>query len=105
MAGFLALIMVVSVMAASAQTRWGINARQARQQARIVNGINSGALTSRETARIEFREARIDRQEARFRASGDGLSLRERARLEHELNGTSRFISRQKHDRQHSPRP
>jgi len=78
---FLAMVLVVSVIAASAQSRWGINARQHRQQERIAQGIRSGELTSRETYRLERQEQRIDRQEDRFRESGDGLSPRERARL------------------------
>jgi len=102
---FLALILAASAIAASAQSRWDINARQHRQQARIAQGVRSGELTSRETYRLERQEQRIDRQEDRFRQSGDGLSPRERARLEHELNHESRNIYRQKHDRQDSPRP
>ena len=102
---FLALVLVVSVMAASAQARRGINAREHRQQQRIAQGVRSGELTNRETLRLEREQLRIERQEDRFRASGDGLSPRERARLEHELNRSSRDIYRQKHDRQDSPRP
>ena len=101
----LAFVLVVSVMAASAQGRRGVNARQHRQQERIAQGVRSGELTSRETYRLERQEQRIDRQEDRFRESGDGLSPRERARLEHELNRESRNIYRQKHDGQDSPRP
>jgi len=45
--------------------------------------------------------------EDRFRDSGDGLSPRERVRLQRELNEASRHIYRQKHDRQDydPPRP
>ena len=103
---FLAMVLVVSVVAASAQSRGrGINAREHRQQQRIAQGVRSGELTSRETYRLERQEQRIDRQEDRFRESGDGLSPRERAKLEHELNRESRNIYHQKHDRQDSPRP
>jgi hypothetical protein len=102
---FLAVILLVSAAAASAQSRWGINNRERHQQRRIYNGVRSGELTARETYRLEREEGRIDRQEARFRASGDGLSQRERYRLERELNRSSRDIYRQKHDNQYSPRP
>jgi len=102
---FLALILAASAVAASAQSRRCINAREHRQQERIAQGVRSGELTSRETFRLERQEQRIDRQEDRFRESGDGLSPRERAKLEHELNRESRNIYRQKHDRQDSPRP
>lgn len=43
--------------------------------------------------------------ENRYRNSGDGLSNRERARLEYELSQSSRHIRRQKNDRQDYPRP
>src|SRR5262245_56285579 len=103
---FLALILAASAVVASAQSRGrGINAREHRQQERIGQGVRSGELTNRETLRLEREQLRIERQEDRFRASGDGLSQRERARLEHELNRSSRDIYRQKHDRQDSPRP
>ena len=77
----------------------GINHRQARQQARIYQGIASGSLTQREAARLERQEGRIDALEARDRRNG--LSRHERAQLERDLNRESRQIYRQKHDRQH----
>lgn len=76
-----------------------INKRQARQQARIYQGIASGSLTRHEAARLERQEARIDAREARDRRNG--LSPRERAQLERDLNRESRQIYRQKHDKQH----
>ncbi|MGH9819434.1 MAG: hypothetical protein ACRD43_04625 [Pyrinomonadaceae bacterium] len=102
---FLALILLVSAAAASAQSRWNINGRERHQQQRIRQGVRSGQLTSRETYGLERKEIRIDNQEARFRRSGDGLSPSERLRLEREQNRVSRDIYRQKHDNQHSPRP
>jgi hypothetical protein len=102
---FLAFAMLVFAFAAGAQTRHGINAREHRQQERIYNGVRSGQLTEREDVRLEREQFRIQRQEARFRESGDGLSRYERARLERELNRSSRDIYRQKHDNQYSPRP
>lgn len=89
---------------ASAQRR-GINERQANQRQRIANGVRSGELTYRETARLAREQAQIRRMEHRFRASGVGLSTRERARLQRELNQSSRHIYRQKHDRRDYPRP
>lgn len=87
---------------ASAQTdrRRGINAREARQQQRIFQGIRSGELTYPEIRRLEREQFRIERVEDRYRSSGDGLSPRERARLEHALDRSSRDIYRQKHDGQ-----
>ena len=82
---------------ASAQ---GINKRQARQQARIYQGIVSGSLTRGEARRLEAQEARIAALEARDRHTGGGLSLREHRQLERDLNRESRDIYRQKHDGQ-----
>jgi hypothetical protein len=91
-------VFVASAIGASAQ---GINARQARQQARIYRGIASGELTRQEAQRLEMQEARIAAIEARDRRSGDGLSARERHQLERDLNRESRNIYRQTHDHQH----
>jgi hypothetical protein len=77
-----------------------INNRQQYQQKRIVRGVKSGELTSRETHRLEREQYQIHRQEVRFRHSGDGLSHRERYRLQRQLNQSSRHIYKQKHDRQ-----
>jgi hypothetical protein len=102
---FASMIVVLGLSAVSfGQTRygtkWGVNRREHRQQVRISQGIRSGRLTPGEAYRLEHRESRINRQEARFRRSGNGLSTWERRRLQHELNGSSRQIYRQKHDRQ-----
>ena len=95
-------IVVGMSMATNAQTRryHNINAREREQQTRITEGIRSGALTNREAARLENEQARLDRVEARYRASGNGLSRGERIKLERDLNRTSRDIYRQKHDGQ-----
>lgn len=77
-----------------------INTRQGNQIDRVRNGVRSGELTARETARLAREQVQINRMEQRYRASGDGLSTRERARLQHEQNQASRHIYRQKHDRQ-----
>ena len=90
---------------AAAQRRGSINDRQQNQRSRIGNGIRSGELTARETARLAREQVHLRVMEHRFRRSGDGLSDRERLRLQRELNQSSRHIYRQKHDRQDYPRP
>src|SRR5689334_12374968 len=77
-----------------------INARQHEQQQRIREGIRSGELTRREARRLEAQEARVRVDEAYARRSGGQFTPRERARIQRELNHTSRDIYRQKHDRQ-----
>ena len=77
-----------------------INRREHRQVRRIVQGVRSGALTKRETARLAVEQTRIRVMERRFRHSGDGLSAREYLHLQRALNRASRHIYRQTHDRQ-----
>lgn len=84
-----------------------VNKRQDNQVGRIRNGVRSGDLTARETGRLAREQVQINRMERRFRTSGDGLSNRERVRLEREQNQASRHIYRQRHDDQDYdfPRP
>jgi hypothetical protein len=77
-----------------------INARQGRQTARIKQGVRSGELTRRETQRLAAEQASIRTQEAFYRRSGGEFTARERARIQRELQQTSRHIYKQKHDRQ-----
>ena len=77
-----------------------INTRETRQEKRIYQGIKSGELTRHEAVRLDREQDRVERLESRYRRTGDGISPRERARLERDLNRTSRDIYRQKHDKQ-----
>ncbi|HEY8461084.1 MAG TPA: hypothetical protein VIM99_11925 [Blastocatellia bacterium] len=78
----------------------GINERQRNQRERIRQGVRSGELTRVEAARLRRQQARIGLMEARARRSGGEFTLRERARIQRQLNRSSRAIYRQKHDRQ-----
>lgn len=93
LAGFLAV-------APPARADGRIKRRQNRQQVRIGEGIEKGQLTAREAARLERREARLNRQIARDRRDGGGLSKHERRGIERRQDRLSRGIYRQKHDRQ-----
>ena len=75
-----------------------VNQRQDRQQHRIVKGIHNGSLTVRETKGLAKQQASIRQYERRSRADGNGLSLVERARIEHRQDRASHNIYRQKHD-------
>jgi hypothetical protein len=74
-----------------------IDAREAYQQARIQQGVNSGQITPREYYRLERQQARIRAAEARMKADGR-LTRRERARLHQMLNNSSRSIYYAKHN-------
>lgn len=78
----------------------GVNGRQARQHARIYNGVKNGSLTGRESARLIRQQAALNRQERFYRSTGNGLNNRERARLQHQQNQLSQNIYNQKHDGQ-----
>jgi hypothetical protein len=75
------------------------DARQHHQRERIVNGVQNGELTMRETRRLAGGQVHLNRVERR--AEADGVVTRgERAHLQHEANQQSRRIYRQKHDTQ-----
>jgi hypothetical protein len=103
---FFASVVLVGGMAVVSNAQTGgryryphnINAREARQQKRIAEGIENGSLTPRETARLERNETKVNQLEAKLRQGG--LSNSERGRLERDLNKTSGEIYRQKHDAQ-----
>ena len=75
-----------------------INQRESQEQARIRQGIRGGELTRREAVRLEREQAKI-RVDERF-LRRNGLTAKERERLQNELNRASKDIYRQKHDNQ-----
>ncbi|MDP2706200.1 MAG: hypothetical protein Q8O70_01655 [Burkholderiales bacterium] len=82
---------------ALAQTTPGIDKRQANQEKRIQQGVQSGQLTGKEAARLEKGQARIERTEQRAKADGV-VTKKERARMQHQQNVQSRHIARAKHN-------
>lgn len=76
-----------------------IDKRIANQEKRIEQGAQSGALTPRETKRLEQGEIRIKADETAAKADGK-VTRQERQQLQRELNQESRAIAREKHDRQ-----
>jgi hypothetical protein len=77
----------------------GYTQRDINQERRIEQGLQSGALTTREAARLQAEQARIDRMEANALRDGE-LTARERARIDAAQNKASADIYRQKHDAQ-----
>ena len=76
-----------------------VDRRQDRQEQRIDRGVESGALTPRETRRLERGQRRVENLETRAQADGT-VTAREKARLEHAQDVQSKGIYRQKHDLQ-----
>jgi hypothetical protein len=91
-----------SPLAALAQSNAtpGFDQRQANQEQRIQQGVQSGALTTREATRLERGQDRLQAKENRAKADGV-VTPRERTRLQHAENVQSRRIYAEKHDRQH----
>jgi hypothetical protein len=76
-----------------------VDRRQDRQEQRIDRGVESGALTPRETRRLERGQQHVENLETRAQADGK-ITGREKARLEHAQDVQSKRIYRQKHDAQ-----
>ena len=95
-----ALLLVAGLATAQAQTGTPvIRAREQNQKARINQGVATGALTSREAARMRGREAGLTAQRRAARADGV-VTSQERQDLRRTENRDSRAIYRQKHDAQ-----
>ena len=76
-----------------------IDRREAVQQQRIEQGVASGELTAKETARLEAQQGRIVSAEAKAKSDGV-VTAKERAALTHRQDKASRNIRRNKHDAQ-----
>lgn len=75
--------------------------RKGNQQDRIAQGVKSGQLTAGETARLERKEAGLNKEIRGMRQENGGkLSHADRALVNHQQNQLSRQIYRQKHDAQ-----
>lgn len=98
----------VFTLALASLPAWGethtprIDRREANQADRIEQGMNSGALTPGETARLDRGQARIQAGEAAAKADGR-VTKRERLALTRAQNHQSRKIYRLKHNARTSP--
>lgn len=93
--GIAALAVAVPVF--GQETR--VDRRQERQEQRIDKGVESGALTPRETQRLEHGQQHVENLETKAQADGK-ITPKEKARLEHAQDVQSKRIYRQKHDEQ-----
>jgi hypothetical protein len=80
-----------------------INSRKDNQQERIGQGLQSGQLTAGEAAKLEHREANLNRRQARMAASGGKLTQGERNALNKQQNAISEDIYRTKHNNKQRP--
>jgi len=72
--------------------------RQHNQERRIYQGVRQEQISGREFARLDRQEDRIARDRYRFIHNDGHLGPRERFRLQHELNHSSRAIYRARHN-------
>jgi hypothetical protein len=73
--------------------------RQERQEQRIDQGIQSGALTPHEANSLEKGQQHVENLETKAQADGK-ITAKEKLRLEHAQDVQSKRIYRQKHDKQ-----
>jgi hypothetical protein len=73
--------------------------RNINQQQRIEQGVQSGTLTNRETAKLEGGQAKSNRRQAKAAADGH-VGKGEQKALQHTQNKQSAKIHKQKHDKQ-----
>src|SRR6267143_5887609 len=73
--------------------------RKENQQDRIANGVQSGQLTAGETAKLEKKEAAINKETAADRAANGGkLTASEKKQVNRQQNQASKQIYADKHN-------
>ncbi len=92
-----ALLAALAVPAHAGTATPRVHRREARQQARIAQGVRSGELTRGETRRLERGERRIHRMERRAKSDGV-VTPRERRHMNRALDHQSRRIWRARHN-------
>ena len=91
------LVIAFSAATSAQSNTNGIDAREKNQKQRIVNGVKSGDLGFKETAKLLNQQAEIRKFERKAKADGT-VTLGERVRLHRELNQAGRNINRKKND-------
>ena len=93
------MILTAALLIAPAAFAARVDRRQVYQQKRIAQGVASGALNPVETARLETREAALQREKHDMRVdNGGSLTRRDKVVLEHQQDKLSRAIYKEKHD-------
>lgn len=95
-----AALFALAALPAAAQTSTPrVDERQANQEARIQQGVQSGSLTGKEAAQLEKGQAKVQAKEDKAKAGGT-VTQKERAKLAKAQNKQSKKIYQQKHDPQ-----
>ena len=100
---FATLVAAATLPVAAQTSTPRIDQREVNQQQRIEQGVNSGSLTPKETAKLEKGEAKIDKMEAKAKSDGK-VTEKERKKLTKAQNKESKKIYKEKHDKQVAPK-
>lgn len=93
-------ILVAAALPAAAQTQTPVaDQRQANQEKRIEQGVQSGQLTPKETAKLEKGQAHVEKVKEKAAADGK-VTARERKKIAKAQDKQSRKIYKEKHDKQ-----
>ncbi len=92
-----ALLLALGAGTSFAQTAASTTQRDVNQQTRIEQGLQSGALNTKEAARLEGQEAKVDRMQANALKDGK-MTPAEKARLQAAQDKTSQEIYAAKHN-------
>jgi len=95
------LLAIVAVFLMSHSQAARHDRRQARQAARIHQGVKSGELTKGEAHRARVQQRKINRMENRMEANG--MTPKEAARLEKAQDRASKNIYNMKHNDKQRP--
>ena len=100
------MILAACVTTGFAEEKEGtIQRRKERQQGRIATGVKNGSLTAKETANLENKEAKVNKEIRNDRAANGGkLTGQEKAHVNRQQNRLSKDIYKQKHDAQTQPK-
>jgi len=94
--------LIASVPGIASAQEGRIQQRKENQQQRIANGVENGSLTPKETARLENKEANLNKEIRHDRkANGGNLTNNQKRQINRQQNRLSKNIYNQKHDGQH----
>jgi type II secretory pathway pseudopilin PulG len=96
----IAMMLVGRLFAVTMPAQEGkIAERKENQQKRIANGVKSGQLTAGETAHLETKEARLNKEVRTDRkANGGNLTNNEKKQINQQQNTLSKDIYKDKHN-------
>lgn len=78
-----------------------IHDRKESQQKRIGQGVENGSLTSKETANLEHKETKLNKEIRHDRkVNGGNLTNNEKKQVNRQQNHLSKQVYNQKHDKQ-----